>query len=173
MAKRRNNSPYPNRRLTITDPGWWDAEYRVWFRSNVALGPRTPIELAKIRRRWDKIMKRRRREQRRAARAALEAKQKASSFNRTRKVGQRRMDRLILAMEPGAWYDVGELDALGLMPRNSLNSILHQKCRDHGVLEKARNADWNGRTDARRNAGFLFRLSARGERLRGLLALLE
>jgi hypothetical protein len=161
------------RRLTITDPGWWDMEYRAWFKRNVVCGPRTPQELERIRKRWKKITARKKRE--RATRASARALERAklSPKNRTRKVGQRRMDKLILAMDPGAWYSIGDLDALELMPRNSLNSIIHQKSADHGVLDKARNADWNGRTDAGRNAAFLFRLSARGERLRVLLELLE
>jgi hypothetical protein len=170
LAKRLKKSI---RRLTITDPGWWDMEYRAWFKRNVVCGPRTPQELARIRKRWAKITARKKRE--RATRASARAleRAKASPHNRTRKVGQRRMDKLILAMDPGAWYSIGDLDALELMPRNSLNSIIHQKSADHNVLDKARNADWNGRTDAGRNAAFLFRLSARGERLRVLLELLE
>ena len=170
MAKKLKKSI---RRLTITDPGWWDMEYRAWFARNIQRGPRTPQELARIRKRWAKVMKRRKREQSKRAIARALERAKASPHNRTRKVGQRRMDRLIMAMEPGAWYSIGDLDALELMPRNSLNSIIHQKSADHGVLDKARNADWNGRTDAGRNAAFLFRLSARGERLRILLELLE
>lgn len=158
------------RRLTITDPGWWDMEYRAWFKRNVVCGPRTPQELARIRKRWAKITARKKRERATRASARLLAKQRTSPHNRTRKVGQRRMDRLILAMDPGAWYSIGDLDALELMPRNSLNSIIHQKSADHGVLDKAQDAGWNG---DQRSARYVYKLSARGERLRILLELLE
>jgi hypothetical protein len=162
------------RRLTITDPGWWDMEYRAWFKRNVVCGPRTPQELARIRKRWAKITARKKRE--RATRASARAleRAKASPKNRTRKVGQRRMDKLILAMDPGAWYSVGDLAALELMPRNSLNSIIHQKSADHGVLDKAIDVEWRGWTGGyRESAKHVYKLSERGERLRVLLELLE
>lgn len=159
--------------MTITDPGWWDAEYRHWFKRNVVCGPRTPQELERIRKRWKKITARKKRERAMRASQRLLEKQRASPKNRTRKVGQRLMDRLVLAMDPGAWYSIADLDALALMSRNSLNGIVWHKCRDHGVLDLAHNAEWNGRMDGKQNAAFLFRLSDRGERLRVLLAMLE
>jgi hypothetical protein len=148
-------------------------EYRHWFKRNVVCGPRTPQELERIRKRWKKITARKKRERAMRASARALERQKASPKNRTRKVGQRLMDRLILRMDPGAWYSIVDLDALELMSRNSLNGIVWHKCRDHGVLDLARNAEWNGRMDGKQNSVFLFRLSDRGERLRILLELLE
>jgi len=149
-------------------------EYRHWFKRNVVCGPRTPQELERIRKRWKKITARKKRERAMRASARALERQKASPKNRTRKVGQRLMDRLILRMDPGAWYSIADLDALGLMPRNSLNSIVWQKAAAHGVFDMAQDAEWSGWPEGQRDSAlYLWRLSDRGERLRILLELLE
>jgi hypothetical protein len=104
-----------------------------------AVGRQSMERMAKARRTKERNMIRRR-----AARLATRADPKGAFFEARR--GPAWRDRIITALEPGAWFGAVDIARLTGLAVRSVRAILKQKLLPEGLVARGRNPDWVGNT---------------------------
>src|SRR3990172_9322677 len=102
--------------------------------------------------------------------AALDRRVEARRQPRAARPGRiKHVERILAAMEPGAWYGVRDLVNTTGIPRKSVCAKIYQDMVGRGWVVRGRNPAWDGRwatrSDERRvvEPEFLWRLTAAGE----------
>lgn len=92
--------------------------------------------------------------------------------NTKRLFGERIVDRMVAAMEPGQWYGVPDLMVL-IGGARSARGKVRQGLLRQGIVQRRRNAEYQApRYGARTQPKWLYRLTERGRLVRELLGLL-